>query len=260
MDPIIKRQTYIEIDAVFQNRNEQSLKNYTNEIKILEDVIELSFYLLRVLEDRNYDDTVKSGKPLSGPKALIPILYHRNIYYLIATHKLTLNGLINPAHLNLRVVFETIMQIYLLHLTEKEADLLYKSKLNILEGQEIKDFKKKYEKLRPIKVRKTLYSGDRLSIINKLYHQLSNSAHPNIESAMNEFQYKSEAIKDVIHTTLVISFANIVAIHESYFDKFDEEEIIEISNTFDKITNELGFMIDMIPNNPNLDKKPKIVL
>jgi len=108
MDSIVKRRKYVEIDVLFQTQKKLTLKNHANEIKIYKETIELLFYLRDILDARIREDTRVSGKPLSGPKALIPILYDRNNHYLIAAYKLTSNCLINPAYLNLRVVFETI--------------------------------------------------------------------------------------------------------------------------------------------------------
>ena len=260
MDSIVKRRKYVEIDVLFQTQKKLTLKNHANEIKIYKETIELLFYLRDILDARIREDTRVSGKPLSGPKALIPILYDRNNHYLIAAYKLTSNCLINPAYLNLRVVFETILQIYLLHLTKNEADLVYKKQLDILNKDEQKDLNTNYGGLKPFKVRNILYSDKKRFQINESYKQLSNSAHPSIESAMNDFDYRDETVTDALHLTLALSCANIIAIHETFFDKFIDKEITEISNTFDKIEKELGFRIDMVPNNPNLTKKPIIVL
>lgn len=261
MDPIVKRRKYVEIDTLFQTRKELTLKNHASKINIYEDMIELLFYLRDILNARIHEDVMVSGQPLSGPKALIPILYDRNNHYLIAAYKLTSNCLINPAYLNLRVVFETIAKMYLLHLTEKEADLFYKSQLSKLSVNEKKEFKDKFRWLGPIKVRNILYSDEKKLQINEFYKQISNSAHPSIKSAMIDFDYRDETVTDALHLTLALSCANMIAIHETYFDKFNREEVTEIINTLDKIAEELGgFMIDMIPNNPNVKKKPIIVL
>ena len=236
-------------------------KNHTDKINIFRDTIELLFYLRDILNARIYEDIEVSGQPLSGPKALIPILYDRNNHYLIAAYKLTSNCLINPAYLNLRVVFETIAKIYLLHLTEKEADLFYKSQLSKLSVNEEKEFKSKYSWLGPKTVRNILYSDKKKLQINEFYEQISNSAHPSIISAMSDFEYRDETVTDALHLTLALASANMIVIHETYFDKFNEEAETEIINTLDKIAKELGgFMIDMIPNNPDLKKKPIIVL
>ncbi len=261
MDPIVKRRKYVEIDTPFQTRKELALKNHANTINIYKDTIELLFYLRDILNARIYEEVKVSGKSFSGPKALIPILYDRNNHYLIAAYKLTSNCLINPAYLNLRVVFETIAKMYLLHLTEKEADLFYKSQLNEMSVNEKKEFEGTFKWLGPAKVRNILYSDEKKLQINEFYKQISNSAHPSIKSAMNDFDYRDETVTDALHLTLALSCANIIAIHETFLDKFNEEEVTEIINTLDEIAEELGgVMIDMIPNNPNLKKKPIIVL
>ena len=261
MDPIVKRRKYVEIDTPFQTRKELALRNHANTINIYKDTIELLFYLGDILNAMIYEDVKVSGQSFSGHKALIPILYDRNNHYLIAAYKLTSNCLINPAYLNLRVVFETIAKMYLLHLTETEANLFYNSQLGKLSANEKKDFTGKFNWLGPSIVRNILYSGEKKRQINEFYRQISNSAHPIIESAMIDFYYRDETVTDALHLTLALSCANMIAIHETYVDKFNGEAVTEIRNTLDKITKELGgFMIDMIPNNPNLKKKPMIVL
>lgn len=262
MDPIVKRREYAEIDALFQTRKELTSRNHTNKINIYQDTIELLFYLSDILNARLLEETQESGKLMSGPKALIPFLIDRNIHYLIASYKLTSNCLINPAYLNLRVVFETITKMYLLHLTEKEADLFYKSQLDELSEEEEKEFKSnKYGRLGPKIVRKTLYSNDKKHHMDKLYGMISNSAHPSIISAMSDFGYRDDTVNDALNLTLAFSSANIIAIHETFFDKFNKEVVTEIHNTIDKIAIELDeIMFDMIPNNPNLKIKPKFLI
>ena len=140
----VKRRKCTEIESVLQIRKDFISKEYVNKINIFRDSVELLFYLRDILNARFYEEHKKTNKPLDGPKALIPILFDRNNHYLIAAFKLALSGLNNPAYLNLRTVFEGINLIYLLHLTEKEADLFYKKQLNILTTSEKKDFKKTF--------------------------------------------------------------------------------------------------------------------
>lgn len=261
MNPIVKRREYTEIDASFQTRIELTSRNHTNKINIYQDTMELLFYLSDILNVKILEEAQESGKQMSGPKALIPILIDRNNHYLIASYKLTSNCLINPAYLNLRVVFETITKMYLLHLTEKEADLFYKSQLDELTEKEQQEFKKTFRWLAPNIVRKILYSNDKKYQMNRLYEIISNSAHPSIRSAMSDFDYRDDTVTDVLNMILAFSSANIIAIHETFFDKFNKEVTTEIHNTIDKIAIELDdFMFDMIPNNPNLKIKPKCLI
>ena len=219
------------------------------------------FYLSDILNARFYEEYKKTSKPLDGPKALIPILFDRNNHYLIAAHKLALNGLINPAYLNLRTVFEGISQIYLLHLTEKEADLFYKKQLNILTPSEENDLIKTYEWLKPAKVRNILFTNQKKNQINDFYNQISNSTHPSIISAMSDFILREETSTDVLNLILGLSAANLIVINETYFEKFDQDEVDEITNMLDMIADELGgFMVDMIPNNPSIKGKLKIII
>ena len=261
MDSIIKRRKYVEIDTLFQTRKELTLNNHVNKINIYKDAIELLFYLRDILNVKIYESAKSSGQPLSGPRALIPILYDRNNHYLIAAYKLTSNCLINPAYLNLRAVFEAIAQMYLLHLTEKEGNLFYKSQLNELNKEEKKEFRYEFKWIGPKIVRNILYSDEKKHQIDMFYKEISNSAHPSIKSAMNDFGYRDETVTDALDLILALSCANMIVINETFIDEFNEEVVIEIGNTLGIIGKELGgFMIDMIPNNPKLKKKPIIVL
>ncbi len=78
---------------------------------------------------------------------------------------------------------------------------------------------------------------------------------------MSDFILRDETIEDALNLTLGLSAANIMAIHEAYFEKFEQEEVDEISKMLDKIAEKLGgFMVDMIPNNPAVTGKLRIVL
>ncbi len=257
----VKRRKCTEIESVLQIRKDFISKEYVNKINIFRNSVELLFYLSDILNARFYKEYKKTNKPLDGPKALIPILFDRNNHYLIAAFKLALSGLNNPAYLNLRTVFEGINLIYLLHLTEKEADLFYKNQLNILTPSEKKDFIETYKRLKPAKIRNTLFINTKKDKIVEFYNQISNSTHPSIISAISDFILREETSTDVLNLTLGLSAANLIVIKETYFEKFDKEEVDEITNIKDKIAIELGgFMVDMIPNNPTIKGKLKTVL
>lgn len=262
MLPKVRRRSYSDIESAFQTRRDSILKVYSGKINIFQETIELSFYLSDILNARFYEDYKKNNKPLDGPKALVPILFDRNNHYLIAAHKLaSLFGLINPCYQNLRSVFEVINQIYLLHLTDIEADLFYKKQLDLLTSTEKNELKDRHENLKPAKVRKLLYTGTKKQQADDFYKMISNSTHPSIISAMSDFILRDETIKDALDLTLGLSAANIIAIHETYFEKFEQEEVDEITNMMDKIAKELGdVIVDIIPNNPSIPRQPRIVL
>lgn len=262
MEPKISRRTYTLIESVFETKRDSILKKYSGKINTFQETMELLFYLSDILDARLYIDYKKTGKQLDGPKAMILILYDRNSHFLIAAHKLaSLFGLMNPCYLNIRAVFEGIMQIYLLHLTGREAELFYKEQLDLLTPTEKKEFKEKYERLKPVKVRNILYTGTMNQQMNDFYKQISNSTHPSIKNTMSDFILRDETIEDALNLTLGLSAANIIAIRETYFEKFEEEEVDEISVVMDKIAKELGgFMINMIPNNPTFKGKLKLIL
>lgn len=262
MEPKVSKRSYREIESIFDSRRDSISQKYSGRIVTFQDTMELLFYLNDILHIRFFEDYNKTGKQLDGPKAMIPILFFRNNHYLIAAHKLvSVFGLINPCYLNLRAVFEGIMQIYLLHLTGREAELFYKEQIDILTPADKKEYKDQYERLKPAKVRNILYTDTKKQQIDNFYKEISNSAHASIKSAMSDFIPRDVSIDDALNLTLGLSAANIVAIHETYFDNFNKEELDEISNTLDNIAKELGgIMIDMIPNNPTFKEKLKIIL
>lgn len=259
MQPEVKRLSYSEIDKTFQNRKDIISETYASKIDVFQDIIELSFHLARVLNARFNEEYEATGKKMTGAEALIPILFERNNHYLIAVHELGLIGLSNPSYLNLRAIFEGITQIYLLHLTDKEADLFYKDQLERLNASEKKELRRDYNWLSQAKVRDILYSGTKKDDLKKLYSVLSNSTHPSVKGAMGDFTLKHNVVIDILDVSLILSVANLIAINESYFEKINEEEMDDIGEALDKVAKELNNeMREMIPNNPAVIEKLKI--
>jgi len=153
------------------------------------------------------------------------------------------------------------MQIYLLQLTEKEADLCYKKEIGDLTLEEKNELRKNYEWFKPAKVREILYSNTKKQQVDDLYRIVSNCAHPTVKGSMNDFQLNHGVISDVLDVSLALSVANLIAIHESYFELIGEKEIDDIVYVLDMISKEYNNQIpDMVPNNPNIIDKLRINL
>lgn len=259
MEPEFKRKTYLEISSIFQNRKDIISKEHANKIDVLQHSIEVSYNIDVGLNSSFYHTYKTTGKEQTGPKALIPLLFIRNFHYLIAVHELASRGIINPSYLNLRAVFEGIMHIYLLQLTDKEADLCYKKEMGKLNPEEEKELKKKYQWLKPSKVRNILYSDTKKNQVDELYKMVSGSAHPTIKGAASDFQLKHLIISDVFDVSLALSAANLIAIHECHIETIGEKEREDIANVLERICKEYdNQMPDLVPNNPQLVEKLNI--
>lgn len=213
--PKVNKRTYKEIESKFEIMRDSNLQKYSGKINTFQYAIESSFYLFEVLNTRLLEEY--NGNQLIGPKAMIPILFHKNNYYLIAAHKLAGYGLINPCYLILRTVFENIMHIYLLHLTIREARLFYK----IQTDQELTPIEKNeynsYKKLNPSKVREILYVDTKKKKLDNYYSQFSKSVvHPSIIGAWSDFEPNDVSIDDTLTLSVDFSAANIIAIAETF--------------------------------------------
>lgn len=259
MQPEAKKLEYPEISALFQERKVLISEEHASKIDVFQRSMEVAFYLNKFLYSAFSEQYIDTGEKHTGPMALIPILFERNNHYLIAAHELTLLGLSNPSYLNLRAVYEGITQMYLLKLTEKEANLFYKKEIDDLTTEEEKELKNKHEWLRPAKVRKILYSGEKKALADQLYSVVSNSAHPSVKGAMSDFQLKHPVISDILDVSLALSVSNLFAISESYYEIIGEKEIEGIEEVLDMVSREYGDQTpDMIPNHPNIIDKLNI--
>ncbi len=252
----IKRRDYNDIESILNYRKDIIFKEHAAKLDILQDSIELLFYLTKVLNARFLDDVTAKRRSLKGPASIIPVLFERNNHYLLAAYKLACIGLNNPAYLNLRAVFEGITHMYLLHLTDREAELFYRQQLSVLTADEEKELKNRHHWLRPSRVRELLYSDKKKSQIDDFYILISNSAHPGIKNAIGDFDYNKELSSDVLSISMALAAANLLAVNETHFDRIYEEESEEIDRIISRVTEELdGFMVDIIPNHPQIKEK-----
>ncbi|MCZ7383287.1 MAG: hypothetical protein O8C63_00880 [Candidatus Methanoperedens sp.] len=255
----IKNQYYKKFDEFLQTKHEVILEKYVDKIDLIKEVIDYSLHLRYVMNAVFFEEVQKTGKKLDGPTALIPFLYDKNNHYLIAAYKLAVFGLINPSNSILRAIFEGITQIYLLYLTNNEAELYYKKQLGLLTPVEKKELKNKYHNLKPQMVRNILYCESKKKQIEDFYSVISNTTHPSIIGAMGDIGLEDEIMKDTLGGILALGSANIIAYYEIYSDDLDNN--CEIPNDLlYKVSKELdGFMIDIIPNKPTYSEKLKIM-
>nr|WP_321498373.1 hypothetical protein [uncultured Methanolobus sp.] len=256
-----KNKTYSEIYSIFQTRKDMVSKEHTRKIDIFQRSIEVTYNIDMLLNSTFSSEYEATGKIQTGPKCLIPILFERNYHYIIAAHELTKLGLANSSYLNLRAVFEGVMQIYLLQLTKEEADLCYKKELGDLSTEEKKELRNKYQWLKPSKIREILYTDIKKQQVTDLYGIVSKCAHPTVEGAMNDFRLNHKVISDLLDVSLALLAANLIAIHESYFELIGNKENEDITRVLDLIAKEYNNkMPDMVPNNPNILDKLRINL
>jgi hypothetical protein len=255
----VEKKTYYEINTTLQNRkNDISLK-FDNTIDIFQDSIEVSFYLYDNLQSKVNERYETIREKVTGPKSLIPFLFLRNIHYLIAANELVLLGLINPSNLNLRTVFENITMIYLLNVTNEEADIYYKKEKETLTEDEENDFRNKYSWLSQNYIRKILYTKEKNDEVKEYYGAASNSAHPTVKGTMLDIEINYDAVIDSLKTSLALSAANLIAFHESYFEMIEVKEVDEIAFSLERISIELNNQItNIIPNNPKVADKLSI--
>lgn len=250
--------TYGEINEKLKNRKDIISVNFFKETVLIEEIIEESFYLSKIIDNRILTKVKKTGRKLYGPKALPPTLFKRNNHYLIASYKLALDGLNNPCGLILRSVFETILQLYLVHLTREEARLFYKKEVNKLTPVEEKEVKKKYQYFKPKFIRELLYEGDKLDQHIKFYEALSISAHPSIKQAYGDFSYKEENTKDNLWLIMMLGCANIIAFGEIYHKLLESSVAQNLEELIKRIALELESYPDLIPNKPEYKRKLKL--
>ena len=254
MHPGKKRRDYNDIESTFLYRKDIIFSEHATKLDIFQNSIELLFYLTTVLNAGFIDEFKRTGKRPDGPKSIIPVLFERNNHNLLAAYKLACIGLNNPAYLNLRTVFEGITQMYLLQLTDREAYIFYKQQLGTLTETEEKELKNKHHWLRPSRIRQLLYTGEKKKQVDDFYILISNAAHPGIKRSIGDFDYREEVTVDVLSILLALSAASLMSIKNIYSSMIGEEEVEEIDDLLDRVTQELkGQVMDISPNHPSLN-------
>lgn len=189
------------------------------------------------------------------PRILIPPLFAKNLFFLIAAYKLMLLGLNNPSNSTLRTVLEGITQIYLIHATKNEAELIYKSEMDILTDSEKIILKKKYKYMSPGMVRDLLYTGEKKRMMDNLYSGMSNVSHTSIKGLITDMELTDDFTNDTIYVILAFGTANIIAFLEVYSDRIDENIIENSKKLLDKCAKAHGSVVDFVPNQPSILEK-----
>jgi hypothetical protein len=160
----------------------------------------------------------------------------------------------DPAYLTLRSVFEGVTQIYLLHLTDREAELFYKKQIETLTPNDKRELKRR-RWLSPAEVRDILYTGTKKEQNEAFYNGISNSAHPSVRGVTMNFELKEDVVVDVLSLTLMLAVSNLIAINESCFEIITKKERGEVLEAIEEVVAELGYISDLIPNNPKMEDK-----
>ncbi|WP_340818503.1 hypothetical protein [Methanolobus sp. WCC4] len=253
MNPGKKRRDYKDIESIFLYRKEIIFREHAAKLDIFQDAIGLLFYLTKILNAGSVDEVRRTGKIPDGPGSIIPVLFERNNHNLIAAYKLACFGLNNPAYLTLRTVLEGITQMYLLHLTDREAYIFYRYQLGILTEDEEKELKNKHHWLRPSRIREVLYTGEKKKQLDDFYILISNAAHPGVKRAIGDFDYREEVTVDVLSITLALTAASLMTVRDIYSDRIGVEEAEEIDDIVERVVQELkGPVMDISPNHPGL--------
>lgn len=260
MEQKVTKRPFGQLDNIFNSRQRLINQQFSEDLALVKETIEQSFYLLDLIETRLAGEAITTGEKLSGPKALLPIIYGNNCHFLIASYKLVLQGLNNPARATLRSVFEGILQIYLLHLTKREAELFYKKDIGQLTADEEKEVKRKFNWLSPNKIREILYTEQTGKQMFKFYSVLSDSAHPSIKGRSSDIDYNENITKDNLFLILDLGFANLIAISEVYSDKMDEHEKQETDTILNKIVKRIESIPNLVPDAQTFQGKIKIKL
>ncbi len=255
MNPGKKRRDYNDIESTFLYRKNIIIRDHAAKLDIFQDSIELLFYLTTILNAGFLDEFKRTGKRPEGPRSIVPVLFERNNHNLIAAYKLACIGLNNPAYLNLRTVFEGITQMYLLHLSDREAYIFYKQQLGTLTEDEEREMKNRHHWLRPSRIREILYSGGKKEQLDDFYILISNAAHPGIKRAMGDFDYREEVTIDVLSISLALAAASLMTVRDIYPAMIGEEEAEEIDDILERVARELnGPVMDISPNHPGLKR------
>ena len=189
------------------------------------------------------------------PRILIPPLFAKNLFFLIAAYKLMLLGLNNPSNSTLRTVLEGITQIYLIHATKNEAELIYKREMDILTDDEKIILKKNYRYMSAGMVRDLLYTGEKKRMMDDLYNGMSNVSHPSIKGLITDMELTDDFTNDAIYVILAFGTANIIAFLEVYSDRIDENIIENSKKLLDKCAKAHGGVVDIVPNQPSILEK-----
>lgn len=253
----IIRRSYSQIIMALDAREKLINQDFTAKVQLIPEGIEHLFYLDDLIGARLSVYCRKTQKPLEDRDALPLLLYKKNNHYLVAAYLFALKGLNNPSYSILRSVYEVILDMYTIHLTDREADLISKRETEQLTPEEHNELIK-HHFFRHSEIIKILYQKDTQKKMREFYDIISKSSHPSIKGIMASFRYSKGATEDVLTLTLGLIFANFLAISEIYYDNLKEAERRKIDDILNKIGQELREVLYLIPDNPNFAARLKI--
>lgn len=257
---------YEEIIHEFELRREEIRSDFLMDTSLIEEIIEDSFCIYNFMEEKYIKKAQESQKKLGAIESVIHILFIRNIHYFIASYELISKGLNNSSVVILRSIFETILQVYMLHYTEKEkAELFYKIETDTNIDNWKQNAKTRRKEFAAIDIRKFLYTGEKRTQIDDFYHIVSEFAvHPSIKGASGDLGYNREITEAVLYLAIRLGVSNLIAMCEIYFDEIDPQFIKQAKDlknrSEEKIKSYIKLYPDLIPNKDEFKGKQKLKL
>lgn len=254
----IIRRSYSQVITVLEKREELVNRDFTNKVQLIEESIGHLFCLDDLIEARHHRRYRKTQKYREVPKALLSFLYKKNNHYLVSAYILALKGLNNPTYSILRSVYEGVLEMYTIHLTGKDSELLSEQETEQLNRNRGEKPTKKKKYFRHSEIIKLLYQDPTQEKMRDFYGVVSESTHPSVRGIMASFRYSKEATEDVLTLILGLIFANIVVIHEIYSDELKESEKIKTDDILNKMGQELGEVTYLVPDKPEFAERLNI--
>jgi len=185
----------------YQERERECSRKFPDSLANCELAIENLWYI-KIKTDRDFDKKAKEiPKEWEPYKQYISLFFQRNISYLIASYKLTRQGLVNPSYCILRTVYEQILRSVFFYHFHDEAQLLYdfQNEINSADPSKKEELRKKIASTRywnhQYMIDK-LFKGEIKESHKQFYDTISWYSHPNIRSAFNDF-YVTKSVDDL---------------------------------------------------------------
>jgi hypothetical protein len=253
--------SYGELKKRFLNRAALMKKDLPNELSLIEDMLFYSFDLDNKIRKRLEEGVKKSGKTPRDNIQIITVLFTGTNHFLQGAYDLAIFGLNRPSYSLLRTVFENILHIYMLHLTDgREAYLFIKKCQKNLSKEEEEEFRQKYRYLTAKKVINLLFSEKSKVEQNNFYDDISKSVHKHVRSAIYDTQYNREESKKLLELILLLGTANLWAICDVFLEKINEKQRKSADELVEKIGKHGGNIPNLIPDSENLKSKPGITI
>ncbi|GBE17481.1 hypothetical protein BMS3Abin16_00064 [archaeon BMS3Abin16] len=248
--------SFSELKTRFGIKTKLIEEKLPTEILLIEELLYSSFNLDLTISEINR----KTEKAMEETLSVIYILFAGTNHFLKGSFDLALIGLNRPSHSLLRTVYENILHIYLLHLTEgREAQLYVKNMLGNLSEEEKSEYKEKYRYLSLKKVVHPLYTAKSKETHLNFYGEISKNSHASIKSAFYDMEIAYQPSKEVLELILLLGVANLIAINDVFFKILSETDHQVYSKLCERISEHVGGGPDLIPNSPTLTRHPNIL-